>query len=207
MPLRPENHFLVQPVLVDLIVIVGSVSHSVHSVMSDSLQPYGLLHTRPPCPWQTPRVYSNSCPLIWWCHPTVSSSVIPFFSHLQSFPASGSFQMNQFFASGGPSFGVSTSASVLPINIQDWFPLEWTGWISKGLSRVFSNTTVQKHQFFGAHSGGRYIQIESHSSLNTRLRAKNLKSFSWLNNLTELFKFHFLHLYNEYFGWDKVGQL
>ena len=112
-----------------------------------------MQHTRPPCPSPTPRVYSNSCPLSQWCRPTISSSVIPFFSHLQSFPTSGSFQMSQFFASGGQSIGVSASASVLPMNIQDWFPLGWTGWISlqsKGLSRAFSNTTVQKHQFFGA---------------------------------------------------------
>ena len=101
----------------------------------------------------TPGVYSNSSPLSHWCHPTNSSSVIPFTSHLQSFPPSGSFPMSQFFTSGGQSIGVSASASVLPMNIQDWFPLGWTGWISlqsKGLARVFSNTTVQKHQFFGA---------------------------------------------------------
>ena len=122
------------------------------SVMSDSLRPHGLQHARPPTPSPTPVVYSNSCPLSQWCHPTVSSSVVPF-SHLQSFPPSGSFQMSQFFASGGQSIGVSASASVLPKNIEDWFPLGWTGWISlqsKGLSRVFSNTTVQTHQFFGA---------------------------------------------------------
>ena len=98
------------------------------------------------------RGYSNSCPLSWWCHATILSSVIPFSTCLQSFPASGSFPMSQFFASGSQSIGVSTSASVLPMNIQDWFPLGWTGWISlqsKGLSRVFSNTTVQMHQFFG----------------------------------------------------------
>ena len=109
--------------------------------------------TRPPCPSPTPGVYSNSCPLSHWCHPTISSSVIPFSSHFQSFPASGSFQMNQFFTSGGQSIEVSASTSVLPMNIQDWFPLGWTGWIplqSKGLSRVFSNITVQKHQFFSA---------------------------------------------------------
>ena len=97
------------------------------------------------------RVYSNSCPLSWWCHPTISSSIVPF-SCLQSFPASGFFQMSQFFAWGGQSIGVSALASVLPMNTQDWSPLGWTGWISlqsKGLSRVFSNTTVQKHQFFG----------------------------------------------------------
>ena len=105
-----------------------------------------------PCPSPTPRVYSNLCPLSQWCHPTISSSVIPFSSHLQSFPASGSFQMSQFFASGGQNTGVTASASVLPMNIQDWFPLGRTSWISlqsKGLSRVFSNTTVQEHQFFG----------------------------------------------------------
>ena len=110
------------------------------SVVSHSLLPHGLQHTRPPCLSPTPRVYSNSCPLSQWCHPTISSSVIPFCSHLQSFPASGSFQMNQFFASGGQSIGVSASASVLPMNIQDWFPLGITGLISlksKGLSRVF----------------------------------------------------------------------
>ena len=122
------------------------------SVLHDSVRPHGLHHTRPPCPLLNPRVYSNSCPLSRWCHPTTSSSVVPFSSHLQSFPASGTFPMSQFFTSGGLSIEVSASASVLPMNIQDWFPLGWTGWISlqsKGLSRVFSNTTVQKHQFFG----------------------------------------------------------
>ena len=121
------------------------------SVMYDSLWPHGLQHARPPCPSPTAGVHSNSWPLIQWCHPTISSSLIPFSSCPQSFPASGSFQMSQFFVSGGQSIGVSASASVLPMNIQDWFPLRWTGWISlqsKGLSRVFSNTTVQKHQFF-----------------------------------------------------------
>ena len=124
-----------------------------HSVRSDSLISHGLQHTRPPCPSPTPGVYPNSCPLSWRCHPTILSSVIPFSSCPQSFPASGSFQMSQLFASGGRSIGVSTSASVLPMNTQDWSPLGWTGWISlqsKGLSRVFSNTTVQKHQFFCA---------------------------------------------------------
>ena len=116
-----------------------------------TLRPYGLQHARPPCLSPTPRVYPNSCPLSQWCHPTISSFVIPF-SCLQSFPASGSFQMSQFFAPGGQSIGVSASAPVLPMNIQDWFPLGWTGLISlqsKGLSRVFSNTTVQQHQFCG----------------------------------------------------------
>ena len=122
------------------------------SVMSDSLRPHGLQHARPPCPSPTPRVYPNSCPLSWWWHPTISSSIVPFSFHLQSFPASRSFQMSQLFASGAQSVGVSASTSVLPMNTQDWSPLGWTGWISlqsKGLSRVFSNTTVQKHQFFG----------------------------------------------------------
>ena len=129
----------------------GSVQFS-HSVVYDSLWPHGLQHARPPCPSPTRRVYSNSCPLSRWSHPTISSSVVPFSSRLQSFPESESFPMGQFFALGGQSIGVSASASVLPMNIQDWFPLGCTGWISlqsKGLSRVFSNTTVQKHQFFG----------------------------------------------------------
>ena len=124
-----------------------------HSVVSDSLWPHGLQHTRPPCLSPTPRVYSNSCPLSQWCHPTISSTVVPFSSHLQSFLASRFFPMSQLFTFGGQSIGVSASASVLPMNIQNWFPLGWTGWISlqfKGLSRVFSNTTVQKHQYFGA---------------------------------------------------------
>ena len=121
------------------------------SVVSESLGPHEPQHTRPPCPSPTPRVYSNSCPLSQWCHLTISSSVVPFSSHLQSFPASGYFQMSYFFASGSQSVGVSASTSVVPVKTQDWFPLGWTGWISlqsKGLSRVFSNTTVQKHQFF-----------------------------------------------------------
>ena len=121
--------------------------------VSNSLWPHGMQQARPPCPSPTPGVDSNSCPLSRWCHPTISSSVIHFSSHFQSFPASGSFQMSQFFAWGGHSIGVSASASVFPMIIQDWFSLGWTGWISlqsKGLSRVFSNTTVQKHQFFSA---------------------------------------------------------
>ena len=122
------------------------------SVVSDSLRPHGLQHARLPSPSPTPGAYSNSCPSSQWCHPTISSWV-PFSSRLQSFPASGSFPRSQFFTSGGQSIGVSASASVLPMNIQDWFPLGWTGWISsqsKGLSGVFSNTTVQKQQFFSA---------------------------------------------------------
>ena len=116
-------------------------------VVSDSFQSHGLQHARPPCPSPAPGVYSNSCPLSQWCHPTISSSVVLFSSRLQSFPASGSFPMSQFFKSGGQRIGVSASASVPPKNNQDWFPLGWAGWLSllsKGLSRVFSNTTVQK---------------------------------------------------------------
>ena len=131
-------------------------------VVSDSLRPHGLQHTRPPCPSPTPGVYSNSCPLIRWCRPTISSSVIPFSSNLQSYPASGSFPMNQLFASGDQSIGVSALASVLPMNIWDWFPLRWASLIplqSKGLSRVFSNTTAQKNQFFSVQPS---LWSESH---------------------------------------------
>ena len=119
-------------------------------VMSNSLWPHELQHARPPCPSPTPGVYPNPCPLSQWCHPTISSSVVPFSSYPQSFPASGSFQMSQLFTSSGQRIWVSASASVLPMNTQDWSALGWTGWISlqsKGLSRVFSNTTGQKHQF------------------------------------------------------------
>ena len=136
--------------------------------MSNSLQPHEMQHTRPPCPSPTPRVHSNSCPLCQRCYPTIPSSAIPFSSCPQSFPASGSFQASQLFTSGGQNIGVSASTSVLPMNIQDWFPLGWTGWISlqsKGLSRVFSNTTVQKHQFFW-HSAFFIVQL-SHPYMNT----------------------------------------
>ena len=124
-----------------------------HSVISDSLWPHGLQHTRLPCLSPTSRACSTSSSWSQWCHSTISSSVVPFSSHLQSFPASGFFQISQLFTSGGQRIGVSASASVLPMNNQDWSPLGWTGWISlqsKGLSGVFSNTTAQKHQFFGA---------------------------------------------------------
>ena len=135
------------------------------SAVSDSLWPRGLQHARPLCPSPTLRVYPNSCPLSRWCHPIISSSVISFSSYLQSFPASESFKMSQLFASGGQSIGVSASTSVLPVNTQDWSPLGWTGWISlqsKGLSRVFSNTTVQKHQFFLAQ-----LSSQSNSHIHT----------------------------------------
>ena len=121
------------------------------SVMSDSLRPHESQHSRPPSPSPTPGVYSNSCPSSRWCHPDISSSVVPFSSCPQSLPASGSFPISQLFAWGSQSIGVSASASVLPMNIHNWFPLGWTDWISlqsKGLSRVFSNTTGQQHQFF-----------------------------------------------------------
>ena len=139
------------------------------SLVSDSLQPHEPQHARPPCPSPTPRVYPNSCPLSQWCHPTISSSVVPF-SCPQSFPASGSFQMSQLFASGGQSMGVSASTLVLPMNTQDRSPLGWTGWISlqsKGLSRVFSNPTVQKHQFLSAQ-----LSSQSNSHIHTWLLEK-----------------------------------
>ena len=147
---------------------VGSVQLS-SWVMSNSLWPHGLQHARLPCPSPTPGAYSKSCPSSWWCHPTISPSVVPFFSCPQSFPASGSFPMSQVFASGGQSIEVSASTSVLP-NTQDWSPLGWSGWISlqfKGLSRLFSNTTVQKHQFLGAQ-----LSLQSNSHIHTLLLEK-----------------------------------
>ena len=142
-----------------------SVSQFSCSVVSDSLRPYGLQHTRLPCPSPAPGVYSNPCPSSRWCHPAISSSVVPFPSCPQSLPASGSFPMSQLFAWGGQSTGVSASASLLPVNTQDWSPLGWTGWISlqsKGLSGVFSNTIVQKHQFFSAQ-----LSSQSNSHIHT----------------------------------------
>ena len=136
-----------------------SVSQFSHSVVSNSLRPHELQHARPPCPSPTPEVYSNSCPSSRWWHPAISSSDIPFSSCPQSLPASGSFPKSKLFPLGGRSIGVSASASLPPMNTQDWSPLGWTGWISlqsKGLSRVFSNTTVQKHQYFG-------VQLSSQS--------------------------------------------
>ena len=130
--------------------VFSSVQFS-RSIVSDSLRPHEPQHARPPCPSPTPGVHPNPCPLNQWCHPTISSSVFPFTSFPLSLPASRSFPMSQFFPSGGQSIGISASTSVLPMNTQDWSPLGWTGWISlqsKGLSRVFSNTTVQKYQFF-----------------------------------------------------------
>ena len=150
-------------------IMFSSVQFS-HIVMSDSLWPHGKQHARLPCLSPIPRAYLNSCPSSWWCHPTISSSVIPFSSCLQSFIASGSFPMSQFFASGGQIIGAS--ASVLSKNIQDWFPLRLTGWIFlqfKGLSRVFSNTAVQKHQLFSAQ-----LSLQSNSQIHTWLLEKGL---------------------------------
>ena len=144
--------------------LVISVQFS-HSVMSDSLRLHELQHARPPCPSPTPGVYPNPCPSSQWCHTTISSSVVPISSCPQSFPTSGSFQIGQLFASGAQSIEVSASTSVLPMNTQDWSPLGWTGWISlqsKGLSRVFSNTTVQNHQFFGTQ-----LSSQSNSHIHT----------------------------------------
>ena len=149
----------------------GSSVSSVHSVISNSLWPHGLEHASLPGPSPTPRSCSNSCPSSWWFHPTISFSIVSFASCLQSFPASGSFPMSQFFSSGGQSTGVSALASVLPMNIQDWFPLGWTGWISlqsKGFSRDFSNTTIQKHQFFSTQ-----LSLLSNSHNHTSLLEKS----------------------------------
>ena len=145
-----------------------------HSVVSDSLWPQELQHARPPCPSPTPRVHPNLCPLSQWCHPTISSSVIPFSSCPQSFPASGSFPTSQLFASGGQSIGVPASTSVPPMHTQDWSPLEWTDLISlqsKGLSRVFSSTTVQKPQFFSAQPSS-----QSNFYIHTSLLGQDLIS-------------------------------
>ena len=136
-------------------IINGAKQQKLRSIQFSRsvLWPHEPQHTRPPCPSPTPEVHPNPCPLSWWCHPAILSSVVPFSSCLQSLSASGSFSMSQLFESGDQSIGVSASTSVLPVNTQDWSPSEWTGWISlyfKGLSRIFSNTTVQKHQFFGA---------------------------------------------------------
>ena len=169
--------------------IGASASASVLPIYIESWSPLGLIglfssvaqswptlcdpmdfSTRPPCPSPIPRVYSNSCSFSQWCHPTISSSVVPFSFHLQSFPASGSFQMSQLFASGGQNIGDSASTSVLPMNTQDWSPLGWTSWISlqfKGISRVFSNTTVQKHQFFSTQ-----LSLLSNSHIHTWLLEK-----------------------------------
>ena len=166
--------------------VISSVQFS-HSVLSESLQSHESQYVRPPCPSPTPGVHSNSCPLSLWCHSTISSSVVPFSSCLQYFPASGSFQVSQLFASGGQSIGVSASTFILPMNTQDWFPSEWTGWISlqsKGLSRVFSNTIVLKHQFFSAQ-----LSLQFNSHIHTWLLEKKNQNFDqmdfyWQSNIS-----------------------
>ena len=157
-----------------IVVVVQSLSHVQHF-----LTPWTSAHQAS----LSPGACSNSCLLSWWCHLTISSSVVPFSSHVHSFPASGSFPRSQFFAPGGQSIGVSTSASVLPKNIQDWFPLGWTGWISlqsKGLSRVFSNTTVQKHQFFGTQPS-----LQSNTHISTWLLGKK-HSFDYMDFVSKV---------------------
>ena len=149
--------------------------------MSDSLRPRELQHARPPCPSPTPGAHPNPCPLSQWCHPTISSTVVPFSSCPQSLPASESFQMSQLFTPGGQSIGISASTSVLPMNTQGWSPLEWNGWTSlqsKGLARVFSNTTVQKHQFFSA-------QLSFHGVAKSRIRLSHWTELmsSWVKEI------------------------
>ena len=159
------------------VCLFSSVQFS-HSAVSNSLKPHWLQHARPPWPSPDLRIYSNSCPLCWWYHVAISSSTIPFSSCLQSFPASGSFPMNQFFPLGGQSIGVSASVSVLPMNIKDWFPLGWTSLISlqpKGLSRVFFNTTVQKHQFAGA-----LLSSQCNSHIHIWLLEKSVALTKWI---------------------------
>ena len=179
------KHSSTQDVLdIVVIIILQLLDHRISicyvqfcSVMSNSLEPHGLQHSRLPCPSPTPRACSNSCPSSQWCHPTISSSVAPFSSCLQSFPASGSFPISQFFTSGGQIIQVSALASVLPMNIQNCFPLGLTSWISlqsKRLSRVFSNTTVQKHQFFGAQAS-----LWSNSHIHTWLLEKTIVLNRW----------------------------
>ena len=152
--------------------------------MSNSLQLYGLQHTSLTCPLPTPGACTNSCPSSWWCHPTISSSVVPFSSCLQSFPASGFFPMCKLSASGDLSIGASASASVLPVNIQDWFSLGYNCWIflqSKGLSRVFFNTTAQKHEFFGTQ-----LSLWSNSHIHTWLLEKPLTRWTFVCKVMSL---------------------
>ena len=175
------------------------------SVISDSLWPHEPQHARPPCPSPTPRVYPNSCPLSWWCHPAISFSVIPFSSCPQSLPASGCFQMSQLFTSGGQSIGVSASASVLPVNTQDWSPLGWTGWItlqSKGLSRV-SNTTVQKHQFFNTQL---FIVQLSHPYMTTG-KTMALTSRPYTHSQRQRYRNVAFHAYPFIFSWTPFSRL
>ena len=157
----------------------------IFSSVAQSLRPHELQHARPPCPSKTPGVYSNSCPSSRWCQPAISSSIIPFSSFPQSLPASGTFPMSQIFAWGGQSIGVSALASVLPMNTQDWSPSGWTGWISlqsKALSRVFSNTTVQKRQFFSAQLSSQY---NSHiHTWHWKNHSLDLTDLCWQSNVS-----------------------
>ena len=182
---------------------ISSVQFSC-SVLSDSLWSHEPQHARPPCPSPTPGVHSNPCPLSRWCHAAISSSVVPFSSCLHTFPASGSSRMSQFFASGGQRIGVSASASALPMNIQDWFSLGWTGWIflqSKGLSRVFSRTTVWKHHFFGDQlslgsicTSLQYSCLENPMDRGAWWAAVHgvARSHTWLHDFNFIFHFHAL---------------
>ena len=184
----PNLHFPHFPPISFIPLLSARLLSQFSSVQSLShVRPHESQHSRSPCPSPTPRVHSNSHPSSQWCHPAISSSVIPFSSHLKFFPASGSFQMSQLFASGGQSIGVSASASVLPMNIQDWSPLGWTGWItlqSKGLARVFSSTTVQKHHFFGAQ-----LSSQSNSHIHTLAKLPNLPAFGSTFSTKEKFYF------------------
>ena len=169
---------------IELLIQFSSVQFS-RSVMSHSLQPHVSQPARPPCPSPTPRVHSNACPSSQWCHPAISSSVVPFSFCPQSLPASGSFPMSQLFTWGGQSIGVSALASGLPMNTQDWSPLRWTDWTSlqsKGLSRVFSNTTVQKHQFFSAQLSSLshpYMTTGKTIALTRRTSVVNVSAFEY----------------------------
>ena len=162
--------------------------------MSDSLRPHELQQTKPPCPSQTPGVYSNSCPSSRWCHPAISSSVFPFSSGPQSLPASGSFPMSQHFTWGGQSIGVSASASVLPMNTQDLSPSRWTGWISlqsKGLSREFSNTIVQKHQFSSTQLSSQVTRNQGTCKYNSFLYIFQFAG-SLIENYSNIFEFYLI---------------
>ena len=186
--------------------------------MSNSLQPHGLQHTRPPCPSPTPGVYSNSCPLSQWCHPTISSSVVPFSSHLQSFPALGSFQMSQFFASGGQNIGVSASVSVLPMNSQDWFPLGWTGWIALQLSGVKSCFLVHHKEWQTAtfipqsssavtFGGGSICWVTVWGALIHIWRPDIDDGYDIYCLLTrqEIFSFHRWESWKDFFSWSELA--
>ena len=179
-----SHHLNIQKINIYVLLYITEVTNEMfrssvqfsHSVVSDSLRPHESQHDRPPCPSPTPGVHPKLCSSSWWCHPAISSSVVPFSSCPQSLQALGSFPMSQLFTWGGQSTGVSALASVLPMNTQDWSSLEWTDWVSlqsKGLSRVFSNTTVQKHQFFGAQ-----LSSQSNSHIHTWPQEK---PYPWLD--------------------------